>query len=162
MPTKSSAIYLTLYYRPSPPGDLFHWAIYVRDKGDKGMLFHATQSPSWKYIAKEYSFDKSMNALVADKIGSVPHGTTLDDIKAKLDPIFQKVPLEHSEVDKDREWDCCIWVRDAVRALNTAGAIKCTEVDLLEAEARKVGDSLRDKVPTGEAPAAVFDSDFSK
>jgi hypothetical protein len=114
---ETNAIYMVTYFRSFPPGDPFHWGLYVATNDNPGgNLFHVIQRPSWQYIPKSHTFLSSDSAIQAAKIGFVPSGTTLRE----LETLFGDVPVGESQ-NYTGQWRCNNWVRDAVRQLVVKG-----------------------------------------
>jgi hypothetical protein len=116
---ETNAIYMVAYFRPYPPGDPFHWGLFVKTRGgspDTGTLFLAIQNPSWTYQTKVHAVRHSQSAVAAAKIGFVPSGTTDQELKALLASVSVGESQNYSG-----EWRCNIWVRDAVHLLVSKG-----------------------------------------
>src|SRR5882724_10174385 len=100
---EKNAMYMVAYFRSYPPGDPFHWGLFVQtnESSERGTLFHAIQNPSWVYQTKLHSVHHSQNAVIAAKIGSVPPGTLDQAINALL----EGVPVGKSH-NYAGEWRC--------------------------------------------------------
>lgn len=72
--------------------------------------------PTRLYEAKQNSLRTSFTAVEAAKIGSVPTGTTEEDLKT----LFGHVSVGKSD-HYTGEWRCTTWVRDATRLLVSKG-----------------------------------------
>ena len=118
--TETNAIYMVAYFRSYPPGDPFHWGLYVKTSDEStspGTLFHVKQDPGWQYEQKDHFIEHSQRAVTAAKIGYVPFGTT----QHELETLFRSVPIGKSE-NYTEEWRCNIWVRDATHLLISKGS----------------------------------------
>jgi hypothetical protein len=117
---QEKGVYMVAYYRSYPPGDVFHYGLFVKTKGeDVGTLYHVNQQPSWAFSYKPSNLSQSALAVAATKIGMVEDSTTRGD----MIELFSKVPMEQSSrCAPDQEWRCNHWTRDAIDLLVDQGS----------------------------------------
>jgi len=152
------AIYMVAYFRPYPPGDPFHWGLYVQTHDSPGgTLFHVTQNPGWIFTPKAHNFSTSMSSVQAAKLGYVPDATT----RQELELLFTNVPVGTS-LNYPGEWRCNIWVRDATRLLVSKGWIQCEDVDGLWMDVRSSALLIRDDVAMGSRECQIVTASKSK
>jgi len=151
---ETNAIYMVAYFRPFPPGDPFHWGLYVATNDNpSGNLFHVSQRPSWQYSPKSHSFLSSDTAVQAAKIGFIPSRTT----RQELETLFGDIPVGESP-NYTGEWRCNNWVRDGVRLLVAKGWVECEDVDALWTAVRKSALLIRDDVANGKKQTQIIDT----
>ncbi|KAK0468017.1 uncharacterized protein EV420DRAFT_1502382 [Desarmillaria tabescens] len=87
----------------------------------------------WEYERVKFTLAKSQSVATAVVIGTIPSSKTADDLHV----ILQAIPVPViPEIDREREpnFNCRVWIREAVRRMNIMGYIQCPDVDALEAE----------------------------
>ncbi|KAH8698376.1 hypothetical protein BGW36DRAFT_293664 [Talaromyces proteolyticus] len=112
-------VYVALYARGGRDPDAFHWAIIVGPKkegvgGSRGYRYHAIQRPDpsrtghfiWVYEALEITLFQTNMLLGRILIAKVTNDTQLRTTLAA-------VPL----VQDDPSWNCQVWVKNAIAAL---------------------------------------------
>ena len=72
-----------------------------------GQRLHAINNPDWNYEKRDVRLGATRQLLVRVMIGKI------DDEKRLLE-IFEKVPIR---ADSDPDWNCVIWVKEALEAL---------------------------------------------
>ncbi|KAI0372888.1 hypothetical protein BV20DRAFT_840067 [Pilatotrama ljubarskyi] len=136
----------------------FHWFLFVPDAPDAssgpsphgGLKLHAItngqqgEDKRWSYDRTPLSLATSPAVAAAATIGCLPPGKSVDD----LDAILREIPMEVSEVDKEREptWTCRVWIREALRRMHTSGYVVCEDVDAMEEEMWEYGREAAAKI----------------
>ncbi|KAF4635878.1 hypothetical protein G7Y89_g2198 [Cudoniella acicularis] len=125
MPSNKDRLYVVLYARgglAKMPGkeDTYHWALIVgpkdEEEGGHGMRYHAKE----RMIAagqSEWFFDERETTLEATSMLLVR--ITVAKVK-KMDQLvntLRSVPIKQGEPG----WNCVIWVKEALQALQTDG-----------------------------------------
>ncbi|EPQ61085.1 hypothetical protein GLOTRDRAFT_124816 [Gloeophyllum trabeum ATCC 11539] len=151
-------IYMMAFWRPYPPGEPFHYGLYVKTKHDDGFLYHVTQSPSWSFqIVKDADTLSSRIAVAAMKIGVVDDAINHED----LVELFERVPmLQSPRCAPGEEWRCNHWTRDAVELLAQQGWVQCTDVDKLWRDFREAALPHRDACAEGRGSIEVIDKNM--
>ncbi|KAI0362376.1 hypothetical protein OH77DRAFT_47818 [Trametes cingulata] len=136
----------------------FHWFLFVPDAPSAsgsspthgGAKLHAITNglqgdeKRWSYDRTPLSLATSPAVAAAATIGRLPEGKTIDD----LDALLREIPMEVPEVDREREpqWTCRVWIREALRRMHAGGYVKCEDVDALEEEMWEYGKQAAAKV----------------
>lgn len=121
-PTELRALYLTLFFRNSPPGDLYHWAFYS-DLGDEGRVFfdavRSKDTGAWGCRTRDDLDIESVLQLVAlVKIGSMKENP---NNRGLLHDIFSSVDIGFSTLEPELDWACNVWTADALHKLDDRG-----------------------------------------
>lgn len=69
-----------------------------------------------------------------------------------------EIPLETPQEDQGQDFNCRVWVRQAVRVLEGQGVLKCDNLEAREAEAIRYADANREAVEQGVASAGIYAS----
>ena len=77
---EDNAIYMVAFYRPYPPGDIFHYGFFVQMKDEGGYLYHVIQSPGWTFQVKRSNLMSLLSAVAAIKIGMVDFSVNRDTL----------------------------------------------------------------------------------
>ncbi|KAJ3902118.1 hypothetical protein F5879DRAFT_904767 [Lentinula edodes] len=126
------------------PDPAFHWFLFVanpRSIQGEGTKLHVTDSKNgvWEFeVVTNFTINSSSEAITtALIIGEIPEGK-LKDVTGLFDICEHQIKLnEVPAADKGKEpkFTCRVWMKEAVRCLNAAGYLRCTDVDELEKEA---------------------------
>lgn len=112
-------LYIALYARGnSNDGEAFHWALVVGPKSEtpnsRGARYHAKNPPgatqNWVYERRETSMMPTNMLLLRMVVAKVTDW-------ARLEQVLAAVAL----VQNDSSWNCRLWVRDALAALEADG-----------------------------------------
>lgn len=71
---------------------------------------------------------------------------------------LREIPLETPQEDQGQDFNCRVWVRQAIRALEGQGVLQCDNLEALEAEAIRYADANREAVEQGAASAGIYAS----
>ncbi|KAI6090405.1 hypothetical protein F4821DRAFT_275078 [Hypoxylon rubiginosum] len=131
-PKNKDRLYIVLYLNDGSPSmpqkeDKYHWALAVGPKYEplpetEGTLFHATinEYDYWEYEEETIQAKPSSNMLVRVVVGRV---ADMDRLKS----LIRQVPVPmHPE---DPNWNCVIWVKEALEAVIDDGKALSTSVD---------------------------------
>ncbi|KAF8956419.1 hypothetical protein BDZ97DRAFT_1851867 [Flammula alnicola] len=155
----ANTIYIVVYFRPSPPGDPFHWGLVLKTQdAPNGLLYHASLRPGWTFLVENKPFESSFSSVMATKIGQVPPGTTSVHFKTFLD----QVSVGSNQYASANDWDCKCWVRDAVQLLHNKGGIRCNNVEALLQEISTAALPLKPGVERGTGKYGIRTTNLSK
>ena len=145
------------------PGTRFHWLIFVPDPGqgdDKaqtGIKLHATELDPvsdgitlriWQFEATAFTLATSASVVAAAIIGNLTEDRTVQ----QLVDLLHKIPtitVPDADIEREPEFTCRVWVREALRRMHIARLIHCRNVDAMEAELLGHGLLAADAVKNG-------------
>ncbi|PPQ77916.1 hypothetical protein CVT26_005170 [Gymnopilus dilepis] len=114
----------------------FHWALAISRGGTVFYRMHARNdlsTPGWHYDSGDYHLFESRTLAAVIKIGNInrSHKSVL-----QINDLVKDIPhrIEWRDSDSRAPYNCRVWVRNAVRALNSARVIACPDALALEAE----------------------------
>lgn len=150
------SIYALLNTRGALPG--FHWGIFIPTASPDGYLWHATnREGGWKLEHKKSSnVPFSLSLLLAHKIGSVSES----DLQPCVD-VLNGVPGDgRPSPNTDEKFDCRIWVKDAIIALEKNKIITLKEpLSSIETYLVNTARHYKPGVETGLRTAEVENDD---
>lgn len=76
-----------------------------------------------------------------------------------LSHIQMRIPEVDRSVSSD--FSSCVWVRQAIRVLNSEGFIKCSDVSALEKECESLAKKNWDHIAFGSGHFRVYTSQYS-
>ncbi|KAF9560138.1 hypothetical protein CPC08DRAFT_762926 [Agrocybe pediades] len=156
------ALGLTIRYPTDGSPGTYHWLIWVSEDGVSGTCAHATNDTgAFTFEKKCENIGTSRNNLSAlIQIGSLRGTHSVDDVVE----ILEKVPMKSPAGSEDEHvrFTCRIWIREAVRVLNSAGIIACGDVNALEEECKAHADANREAVELGKGKVVFVVSKYSK
>lgn len=163
MPLAVQDIVVALFHRGKP--DSFDWALAVYTGGPNFVKFRATNSVGglWTYTRETEAVIGVRPDLVAlVKIGNLGAANkTVDDVHEAVKGIAMATPRQDG--GRRTPFDCIIWMRQAVRALDAAGFLECKDAVALEEECQDIAEEYAPSVLDGDGPAyAVRVSQFSR
>ncbi|KAM5538607.1 hypothetical protein V8D89_007636 [Ganoderma adspersum] len=146
----------------SGSGSRFHWFIFVPDPGQgdekvqTGIKIHVTDFfpvfnratvRMWQFQDTAFTLATSASGVAAAIVGHLTENKTVQ----QLVDLLREIPMSVPEVDIDREPDfsCRVWVREALRRLHGAGFIDCLDVIALENEMQGYGKPAAIAVKNG-------------
>ncbi|KZT50217.1 hypothetical protein CALCODRAFT_487320 [Calocera cornea HHB12733] len=144
-------LYLVLSYRVQK--GTYHWLLVTTSDEVQPICFHAAQIPGWHYETKAWDMFRSQTSVIGIKIGKYISANELNTVLA---PVPMTTPAEEGDV----EFTCRIWVRAAIRHLNSLGMINCPNIDDLQAEANRLANMHAEDVALGRF-GGVYVSSFS-
>ncbi|KAF2705587.1 hypothetical protein K504DRAFT_387627 [Pleomassaria siparia CBS 279.74] len=136
MPRNKPRLELALYARPKHPGT-YHWALFVSAKPNRQRAsasvtkyhvkntlqnVHGELAQPWRYervVDLAIERERLQRLLVRVVIAKVPSVDLLEDLLATV-PIYQR---DDADRLKALSFSCSTWLRDALEALGTQGAI---------------------------------------
>ncbi|GJF00422.1 hypothetical protein PsYK624_167100 [Phanerochaete sordida] len=162
MPLAVQDVVVALFHRNKP--DSFHWALAVYGGGDSFVKFHATNTPGglWAYKREDEATTETRPELVAlVKIGNLGAvGKTAEDVHDAVKDINMATPRQDG--GRRTPFDCIIWLRQAVRALDAAGFLECKDAVALEEECQDIAEQYAPEVLDGEGTYVIRVSQFSR
>ncbi|KAG6890664.1 hypothetical protein C0992_013336 [Termitomyces sp. T32_za158] len=140
------ALYIALYARDDPSS--FHWAIYHHWSSTKGTKFHIRNIVPGQGWFSEHKPNigimKEFLLVGLMKIADVPA-----DLTEALHTSITAVPYDGPNVN------CLSWVKDALEAAMSAGAIGRFSIDEMEQEAQAFGSSQYDDASQNVQPRPI-------
>lgn len=134
-----------------------HWLLFVQspesEQGERCMpLLNA--DGSWAYVRKGNTMIYSASIVVATIIGKLKTHSLTD-----LDTLLRAIPMPDIpvvDVGREPKFTCRVWIREAVRRMDKASYIQCTDVDALEKELIEYGRQGVKEVEDDTFKAAVL------
>lgn len=153
---QNNSIYVLLSSRGAQPG--FHWGIFIPTASPHGHSWDATnREGGWKLEHRESdNAPFNISLVLARKIGTVEGSTGANTWQTCVD-VLNGVPAEgRQSTNSDEEFNCRVWVKDALVALRDHGVIVLSDdVDSIENDLVKVASEHKDSVETGASAAKV-------
>lgn len=151
---ETKAVYMVAFFRPYPPGDAFHYGLYIKTNHDNGILYHVTQAPGWVFQAKPSNPMSSMTAVAAAKLGMVDDSTDYENLVT----LFKEVPmLQSARCAPGQEWRCNHWVRDAAALLAQKGWVRVADIDKFWEAFREAALPRRELRAEGQGSCEILD-----
>lgn len=155
---ENNSIYIVLKLRSGGPPD-FHWAIFVPTAKPQGILWHATNiTGGWAVETKtNYNLPLSMAFCVALRVGSITGAVDdFDTLKATMEGVpGTGVSSFHTQ----EVFDCRVWVKDALVALQDAGIINLTvDTSTIEQDAFDKAYQNRERVEQAPNQAKIVNT----
>lgn len=130
---------------------IFHWLLFIAERDQNnledailsGHKIHARLDRSirdvqtWHFESTEFTLATSASIAAAAVIGQLKNDGSIRDLECLLERIPLSIPDE--DVGREKEFTCRVWIRQALRAMNSAGFIYCPNVNKLEAEMKNYG-----------------------
>ncbi|KIM49061.1 hypothetical protein M413DRAFT_94659 [Hebeloma cylindrosporum] len=146
-------VYLGLKIRYPTAGDpeRYHWFIWLTDDGQSSICVHATSSTGAFQFEAKPSSSEAVSAITS--IARL-NGRDLNTLIESLG----EIPLETPQEDRGQEFNCRVWVRQAIRMLEGLGVLKCDDLAALEAEVIGYAEANREAVEQGATSAGIYAS----
>lgn len=146
------SIYVILSSRGAASG--FHWGIFIPTISPYGHVWHATnREGGWKLEHKQSDgVPFSMSLVLSQKIGSINASTwqACCDILSGISANGSPSP------NTGEEFNCVIWVKDAIHALHNNGIIVLNQtVAVIESQLVIHASGHKSKVELGTSTAKV-------
>ncbi|KAF5363329.1 hypothetical protein D9756_000077 [Leucocoprinus leucothites] len=117
------------------PG-LLHWLIYVVNDAESGWKIHASSkgSDTFYFSKEEWHCVDDDTAVAFIKVGQIDEGLNIDHLAEYVKDIPMTVVPE-SQVNDETRFSCRVFVKEAIRLLNKAGAfVQCPDFKALANE----------------------------
>ncbi|KAG2125366.1 hypothetical protein DEU56DRAFT_572086 [Suillus clintonianus] len=171
MPNNKHRLYIAFYHRTSKPG--FHFALILSPKNESrndyhiyhaintikhGIKFNLNGMPQWRFEHKTVNGFRKGTAIGGRVlIAKLPAHEPVVTYAERIHDILAQVPL----VQNDAQWDCRVWMIEALAALRAKGGDfstipEVTNRDQADGELKRFGDTVRDIALKGR-PSGVSD-----
>ncbi|KAG2125369.1 hypothetical protein DEU56DRAFT_572366 [Suillus clintonianus] len=178
MPRNKHRLYIALHHRNSKPG--FHFALMLSPKQEtrdtsvhdfhiyhtintiqSGVKFNLNGMPEWRYEHKAVNGLREGTVIGRVLIAKLPAHEPLVMQAEHIHTILAQVPL----VQNDTQWDCRVWMIEALAALRAKGGDFSTIPEVInggqmEGEIKAFGDMAKDTVLKGPGPLPGCASDL--
>lgn len=152
----SSDIILALDRIPNQQGKFaFHWYLWISERANSGyarqdglrLFIEKDEDGEWTYSKERLNLATSTSVSAAAVIGRLPNNRTTEDLEAVLKKIPMAIPTDVYGRAYLSQFNCRVWVREALKRMDAHKFINCPDVDVMDNEMASYGfNSVTEKV----------------